>query len=264
MTLSGTAPRGQDVPRFREIFETLHAEIRAGRFPVGQRLPTEQELCARFQASRHTVREALRRLQDCGMIARRQGAGSVVLATEPDGRFHNSVSSVEELVQYAATTNLEILAVETVLVDARTAALLQSEPDTPWVRVSALRRRPDDPDPIGYSDIYVPLKYREVARDIGAVRGAVYAMIESRYGVVITEVTQTLEAGSADANVASRLNVPVGTPVLIIVRQYHDQSGEVAEVAINMHPAGRFSYRMTLQRRGSAEVYQHPGRGNRP
>ena len=46
-------------------------------------LPTESELCEEFGASRYTVREALRRLVDQGMVHRRQGAGSVASPPRP-------------------------------------------------------------------------------------------------------------------------------------------------------------------------------------
>ena len=42
---------------------------------VDTRPPTESELCDEFNASRFTVREALRRLVEQGMVQRRQGAG---------------------------------------------------------------------------------------------------------------------------------------------------------------------------------------------
>ena len=139
--LSANAAEG---PRFQEILDALRADITDGRIGIGERLPTEQELCLRFSTSRYTVREALRRLQDLGLIARRQGSGSVVTAARPDGRFHNALSSLAEIGQYASSTRLEVLAVEKILVEGRTAELLQSPPDTPWVRVVALRRPPGE------------------------------------------------------------------------------------------------------------------------
>ncbi len=48
-------------------------------------LPTESELCEEFNASRFTVREALRRLVAQGMVQRRQGAGSIVVADHAAG-----------------------------------------------------------------------------------------------------------------------------------------------------------------------------------
>jgi GntR family transcriptional regulator len=80
--------------RYRDIATELQKEIRLGSTPVGELLPTETELMARFGASRQTVREALRIITEQGLIVRRAGLGSVVIATEPPVWFtHRAKSS---------------------------------------------------------------------------------------------------------------------------------------------------------------------------
>lgn len=59
------------------------AAIADGGFPIGSRLPTEQELAAEFGVSRPSVREALSALQFAGYLTSRRGYGSVVTAAEP-------------------------------------------------------------------------------------------------------------------------------------------------------------------------------------
>ena len=71
------------------------------------RLPTESELCDEFNASRFTVREALRRLVEQGMVQRRQGAGSIVVSTTPQARYVHSLSSLSDLFQFALDTHYE-------------------------------------------------------------------------------------------------------------------------------------------------------------
>ena len=80
-------------PRYEEIFRQLASDIRDGRYPVGGKLPPELELCATFAASRHTVREAVRRLTEQGLIARRAGAGTLVLRRTKNGSASGSPRS---------------------------------------------------------------------------------------------------------------------------------------------------------------------------
>jgi hypothetical protein len=68
------------------------------------RLPTESELCDEFNASRFTIREALRRMLEQGMVQRRQGAGSVVVSTRPQARYVHTLSSLSDLFQFALVT----------------------------------------------------------------------------------------------------------------------------------------------------------------
>ena len=64
-------------PQYRIIRE-LQRRIVVGRYPVGQRLPTECLLADEFEVSRGTVRRALQRLTDSGAVERRPGVGCVV------------------------------------------------------------------------------------------------------------------------------------------------------------------------------------------
>ena len=50
-------------PKYQMVAETLRDEIRAGKYQ--KTLPTEQALCAQFQVSRQTVRQALSLLESC-------------------------------------------------------------------------------------------------------------------------------------------------------------------------------------------------------
>jgi DNA-binding FadR family transcriptional regulator len=73
------------VPRHRTLAEEtiahLRAQITAGAWPVGARIPTESELVERLGVARNTVREAVRALANTGLLEIRQGSGTYVVAT---------------------------------------------------------------------------------------------------------------------------------------------------------------------------------------
>jgi DNA-binding LacI/PurR family transcriptional regulator len=70
-------------PMHRVIYDTLLAEIHRGEYRSGDRLPSEIELCKRFQASRITVAKAINSLQHEGLVVRRPGSGSYVQLAAP-------------------------------------------------------------------------------------------------------------------------------------------------------------------------------------
>jgi DNA-binding GntR family transcriptional regulator len=63
-------------PSYRGIADVLREAFARGRYPVGASLPPELSLCRMFDASRHTVREALLTLTAEELIVRRKRAGS--------------------------------------------------------------------------------------------------------------------------------------------------------------------------------------------
>src|SRR6202047_540281 len=66
------------------IYENILEQIVAGEFKIGERLPSESQLGAKYAVSRAVVREALVRLQAEGVAVTRRGAGTYV--QRPPGR----------------------------------------------------------------------------------------------------------------------------------------------------------------------------------
>jgi DNA-binding FadR family transcriptional regulator len=63
-----------------QVIEQLREQIVAGTWPIGGRIPTEAELAQLTGTSRNTVREAVQSLVHAGLLERRQGSGTYVLA----------------------------------------------------------------------------------------------------------------------------------------------------------------------------------------
>ncbi|WP_341268497.1 FadR/GntR family transcriptional regulator [Gordonia malaquae] len=65
-----------------QVTDQLRAEIASGRWLVGDRIPTEPALCDMTGTARNTVREAVQSLVHAGLLERRQGSGTYVIATD--------------------------------------------------------------------------------------------------------------------------------------------------------------------------------------
>jgi GntR family transcriptional regulator len=71
-------------PMYRQIAETLRAQIESGELPAGRQLPTEIELRNQYDASRNTVRDAIKWLTTLGLVETKAGQGTfVVEALDP-------------------------------------------------------------------------------------------------------------------------------------------------------------------------------------
>src|SRR5512134_3269028 len=78
MEITQEITRDGGVAVWRQIQQILEREIRDHTFRPGMRLPTEAELAKRFLVNRHTVRQALSRLEDRGLLRTDQGRGTFV------------------------------------------------------------------------------------------------------------------------------------------------------------------------------------------
>jgi GntR family transcriptional regulator len=234
--------------RYREIANELQKEIRIGNYAVGELLPTETGLMARFSASRQTVREALRLITEQGLIVRRAGFGSVVIAAEPPVLFTHSVKSLNEWLRYSNETYREVVRSSEVVADRKLAAILKCEPGKHWFLIESIRRSDAFAAPLGWVEIYVLRKFAGVIdhRDHG--RAPVHEQIAKMYGQTIEYAQLEVFARGMPARLAKPLQVKAGSPALTMVRRYYGQREELFEVTITTHPEGRYTYSMDMQR----------------
>ncbi len=80
MTISVTKPEAEErsQPRMEELYEALRTRILSDEWPRGTRLPGERELAERYDTNRNTLREAIRRLEQAGLVSVRHGQGVTV------------------------------------------------------------------------------------------------------------------------------------------------------------------------------------------
>ena len=72
-------------PVSEAVFEELRTAILGGRYAAGEALPAERLLAEAFAVNRHAVREALKRLQQAGLVEVRHGGATRVLDWRSEG-----------------------------------------------------------------------------------------------------------------------------------------------------------------------------------
>lgn len=101
-------PAGGRVGAVDYVLRDLSEAIAAGIARVGDRLPSEQALAARYGVSRAVVREVLRILETRGLTVTRTGRGTFVTATEPAGDMRFGSYSAGHLME--ARPHIEVAA----------------------------------------------------------------------------------------------------------------------------------------------------------
>jgi GntR family transcriptional regulator, phosphonate transport system regulatory protein len=103
--------RDGGVAVWRQIQQILEQEIRDRVFQPGVRLPTEADLAKRFQVNRHTVRQALARLQDRGLLRTDQGRGTFVQEPVIDYRVSRKTRFSENLSRQNRSSCRSVLSI---------------------------------------------------------------------------------------------------------------------------------------------------------
>jgi DNA-binding GntR family transcriptional regulator len=236
-----------DTPRYAQIFDTLSKRMQAGEYPVDMRLPTESELCDEFNASRFTVREALRRLVEQGMVQRRQGAGSVVISRTPQARFVHSLSSLSDLFQFALDTHYDLLSIKPVQLNARVGADLAAVPGERWQLVEGLRRHEKGGQAFCYVCSYIAPRAKAYVQELRRCVGPFYAHLANRTGEEILEVRQDIFGAPMSTKIAGRLKCKTDRMAMCAFRRYITRNGTLI-ASYNWHLAETFYYRMRMSR----------------
>lgn len=231
----------------------LQRRIASGRYKIGDNLPTESALCEEFEASRHTVREALRGLVELGLVKRRQGSGSRVEAAEPSRVYSQSFKSLAELFQFALDTYYVVLGMKMVQPPDKILRDIGAESGSRWLMVTGLRRDRPGGTPICYTDSYIPERLAWLKPEFPGCVGPFYAHIEARSGEPIIEATQEITAEAMNREIAAALDRRPGSIALRVLRRYVSAQGPLI-VSFNWHPADDFVYRMQLQRNAPSEA----------
>lgn len=118
-----------------EVIAALRAQIDSGAWPVGSRIPSEPELARQTGTGRNTVREAVQALVHAGLLQRKQGSGTYVLAASELGAAlgrHFQARPLDEVVE-----SRQVLEAATV----RLAALRRTRADVRQLRRLLARRQ---------------------------------------------------------------------------------------------------------------------------
>lgn len=234
-------------PQYALVAQALMDDIKRGHYAVGSLLPAELDLCTQFGVSRHTVREAIRRLQDRGLVTRQRGIGTTVRASRIEPRYVQSTASIADLPQYVEDTRLVTTEAHNVIADKALAELLKCSVGQRWVKVIGFRYAGREKLPMALTHIYINAAYAGIQKLIGTMKVPVYTLIEKQYGESIVEIKQEISATSIKPDEARALKVRSGSAGLVVTRRYLGANDRVIEVAVNLHPADRFSYSMSLR-----------------
>lgn len=220
----------------------------------GVQLPPEPELAAELGVSRATLREALRSLEDEGLVRRTRGAGTFV-ADRP--RVANNLDANFGVTDAIRASGMEPGTVDgSVRVEAASAdeaERLDLEPGEDVVVVDRVRTA--DGRPVVLSRDILPARLTGEDPPVMArlERTSVYEVLEKDLGIAIHHGLATFQPARADGHLATRLEVPKGTLLLYIRQVDFDVAGRPVVSSHEHHLADAFEF--SVVRRGPGRRY---------
>jgi GntR family transcriptional regulator len=247
-------------PLHETIRSWIESEIEKGHLKPDEKLPSENELCAKFGVSRITVRRALQTLESCQLIYRCQGVGSFVgsgKTTQPLVHFTDFMEDMRR----AGLKGTSIV-VQTTLETAEgdVAERLQVKEGLKVYRLDRLRL--GDGEPIAFDITYLPMVYGQLLDGLDLSQRTLFSVFETEYDIVIKGGTIHISGAAATDYLAEHLGIREGQPLLQLNRYAYTVNDKPLYWQKRFYRNDRVSYQIQLER-GEAETQQSTTQSSR-
>ncbi len=222
-------------PLWQQVLKDLKRRLASGE--IRDRFPTDRELVEHYGVSRHTVREAVRRLHTLGVIERERGRGSIVRHTgfvQPLGTLYSLFRAIEARGVPQRSVVLSFDACP----DAAAAAQFELDPGTDIVHLERIRYAGDQP--LALDTVWLHPHVGAALLDADLSHTALYDELERRAGVRMTGGEEHISAQVPDAQLREALELDDDEAVLRIDR-LGESDGRVIECRVTLVRASLFA-----------------------
>jgi GntR family transcriptional regulator len=202
------------IPLYRQLADTLLADIRAKRYGPGRRIPSEHALALRYGIGRPTVRQATDLLVRRHVLERRRGAGTFVSKT-PEGVDLLSLAGTLEAFRRSGVEVKTKLVTPLTRRSAPPAATgLRSEQGVYYLaRLSVMKD-----GPVLLEDLYLsPSVFPRLER-FNLIGRSLSELVQDHYHLEPVGGRQAFRVGALAAERARLLGVTARTPLLFVER----------------------------------------------
>ncbi|MBL8931096.1 MAG: GntR family transcriptional regulator [Kineosporiaceae bacterium] len=204
--------RHDPLPLWAQLQRDLSRRLSGGEF--AEAFPGELDIARDYDVSRHTVREALRRLREMGVLDSARGRPTQVRAPieQPLGSLYSLFREIESRGMVQASEVLD----QSITTDATAAAALGLAEHAELFHLERVRLA--DGSPLAHDRVWLPAALAEPLMRADFARGALYDELAARCGVRVTGGRERISATTPSPAERRLLNLPRGVACLTVER----------------------------------------------
>lgn len=204
------------VPFYLQLEELLLGRISSGEWPPGGQIPTESELCEQYRVSRVTVRQALARLVQRGLLSRGRGKGTFVRDSRVTASARSVSSFSTELNALGMKPGARLLGIDRVKASDAVADAMHRDPGTELFRLRRLRTA--DGQPIAVQTSLLVAEMFPGLEEKVTDNTSLYEVLASEYGIGPVEAIEVFRVAGVPRDLAPLLEVARGSHAFYVVR----------------------------------------------
>lgn len=226
--------RSIPIPLYFQLENRILEDIRTGKYPIGNKLPTENELKEMYSVSRATVRQAVNELVQKGWVERNGNKGTFV--TSPKQKLvnvHTSEPFNDQIRRAGMHPMTEVLELKIVTADRHIAQLLEIKERERVIYM--LRRRFVDQTAIVTMENYLPYGKCSFVLDHDFTRESLNEVLHQQEQTKPVIVKQTAEAQIANRKDICYFGIDKAIPVMHVLSYDRNAYGEIVSYNVQRY-----------------------------
>jgi GntR family transcriptional regulator len=225
------------LPLYHQLAEALFAQIRAGDYRPGEKIPSEHALAERFGVGRPTVRQATDALIQRGMLQRRRGSGTFVRSVPAQVDLFSLAGTLVSFEDRGIALSSELCGRAHKARVRETGHPLQGRDCTHIVRLSRV-----DGEPVLLEEFDFDAEHFPGLARLALKQRSISTVIEEHFKLRPQSAEQTFRCVELDASHARLLELAGGTPILRVDRTLNFALAPAAAFARMYCRTDRFAF----------------------
>jgi GntR family transcriptional regulator len=243
---SGEINRSSPIPFYYQLQGILQKWIEESGLPPQTLLPSEAELCEKYQVSRTVVRAALSALQRDGLIYRVKGRGSFISQPKLQQKITLLTSFTEDMRRQGIRPGGHVLCQEIVLANEMVAQRLGIPIKTPIYYMERVRFA--EGEPIGIETVYLHFQGCDRLVNENLENRSLYETLSAEYHIGIQKADLELEATLVRPPETELLNVQTCSPAMLLRRTAYDINLQPFEYTKCIYRGDKYRFVSSLQK----------------
>lgn len=232
------------IPLHIQAEELLRELIVGDEFQNGKLLPNEVDMAKMLAISRTTLRQAINKLVFEGLLIRKKRVGTKVNQATVSSKSNNWLSFSQEMKLRGITIKNFELHVTWVNAGEKLANFFEIKPDRQVLKMERVRGKPEEPF-VYFVSYFHPRIGLTGDEDF---KRPLYELLEMEYSTVATLSKEEISAHAAEKEIAEKLRIAEGTPVLLRKRFVFDQGERPIEYNLGYYKPDSFVYTVESRR----------------
>lgn len=233
------------IPLYYQLKQIFDDKMLSGEWHPGQLIPTENELIAKYEVSRTTVREGINALVNEGKLQKKQGKGTIVCAPRLEERLGRLTGFAEEMISKGLTPGAKLLEVKEMIAPKAVSEKLSGGKEKHVLYIKRIRLANDEP--IAIESSYWPKEIGAYFKDSNLETIAFYSVLDKN-GIYLRDADEIITAKTATKQEASLLGIHEKDPMLRMMRCTYSTLGHAIEYTQTDYRSDLYVYRVHLKR----------------